>query len=216
MISVQNCLDRDWKNKKEITNKEIATCIVEHGCEKEIPPSRQKGVEKEIERLKNIKTLEAERKCIENVLSCEPVQSGENEEQSSPEHYYDPDLFDRAEEAWIAMEWHKRLADENIENVWIHGQPLPYKSKNYAENLRRFKKKLEKLSEDYARLGGDPSDYFAAIHQIPAPDILPRRRHFKQYEDQILSELVACGTPKTRAKKIVKAIISRASGIPLE
>lgn len=217
MIAKQQCKDKGWDNPKEITNKEIAHCIVEYGCKKEIPESRREGVEREITKLRNQREREHIRQEIEGIL-WEPKyklrpdydQRQANwlwipfEETGEGDYIFDPGYFTTPEQAVIAKDWCEYLTSDIrfIDKTFRD-------SKHHAQKVKRLKSKILECYDEYIALGGD-EETAKRMLQLPRPELPSARKFFSEYKNSIIKDLTMAGVSKTNAEKVAAQIVSTA------
>ena len=194
----------DWNNPKEVKVKYIAYWIYKYGIsQNRIPMKRKKTVEIELKRLK----VEEEEKKIKKMIELELASYDAIDSNEISDYYLDPSLFQTEEEVIEANRILNELIlkeQSKIENGYR------YKDNNYARDVSQFNKDLNNLAKIYFELGGSHTLFKEMVNKLPEPNSETLKQSLNKDRDKILDYFFTLGIPKTRAIKIITAIIQQA------
>ena len=214
------CLEKDWKNKKTISNEEIAYCIQTHKIDLDlIPKERLSAVTKILTKLKTQAQEAAERKLIEAELAVHKSIGteklfGNNGIEVAKfsdeviEYQLDPTLFETHFEAVTAL--------AELSSCWNHEitktEEYDHKYKNtdtYGKDLKRMKTAMEKVKQRYIKLGGNAKTFDRGRDQIPMPQLGTLKQDVDANRERITKNFISIGVPPTRANEIAIAITTQ-------
>ena len=214
------CLEKDWKNRKTISNEEIADCIHTHKIGIDlIPKERLSSVSKILTKLKVQDQEARERKLIEAELAVYKSigteklfgNNGIEVTKFSDEvigYQLDPDLFVTHIEVLTAL--------SEISSSWNHEvtkvEEYDYKYKDtdtYSKELKRMKIAMEKVKQRYIKLGGEEKAFDSGRDQIPMPQQGTLKQDVDANRERITKDFISIGVPLTRANKIAIAITTQ-------
>ena len=212
-FSKQQCMDKDWKNTKEITAKEIAYCIYVHNFDTEdVPNHRLKAVNEELMKIRKKKEAEVERGLIEAELAIyEYSSSGKGwggRTDNIVDYEFEPNLFQTTEEVIVAFEelW-SILGKESTKLELLNHE---YKNSNYSRDMQRMQKTMENVKKQYVKLGGSEEDFNKNVKQIPRPHKGTLKQDVYLQRESIKERFMSLGVSHTRADDIAKAITTKA------
>ena len=216
----QECLEKDWANRKTISNEEIAYCIHTHKIEIDlIPKERLYAVSKILTKLKNQDRRATERKLIEAELAVyksigtEKLFGNNGIEIAKLsgeviEYQLDPTLFETHFEVVTAL--------AEISSYWNHEimrtEEYNHKYKDtdtYSKEFKRMKTAMEKVKQTYIRLGGNAKAFDKGRDQIPIPKLGTLKQDVDANRERITKGFISIGASPTRANKIAIEITTQ-------
>ncbi len=226
-FSKVQCLDKDWKNPKEIAVKDLAYCIYTYALSiNNVPDERKKSVQEEIDKLVKEKDEKENKESIKSVLAIyesdiakfEFIESGNKNVKLVPDdqdevisYCFDPELFANVESAQEAKLIVNSLDSSFIRMIYQGG--VRFKDSKYNKDIISARKATKRLLKTYEKIGIPRSKVDKAIRSIEWEPKGTIKQELDSYRKNLANQFISLGNTKTNAAEIAKAITSYVSKI---
>ena len=223
ILNKKSYKDMDWNNKKEITAWEIAYCIYTFSdiTIKEVPEGRLISVKnvlkkrnEDIQGEKKKEYSEKQKQIKSELAIYKHIDDGTTFGKDSDEvvgYFLDSKLFKTVHEASAAMS--ELMICNSYISKKIMDDDFKYKDKNiYDRDKKRMLDSLRRTQKMYMNLGGKEEDFKIAMKSLPIPDYsaITFKQDMDSQREHIITTFLSIGVEKTRARKIAKAITTKA------
>ncbi len=224
--------DMDWGNKKEISAWEMAYCIYTFAniTIKKVPegrlPSVKKVLKKRNDKIQKEKTKKRKQK--ENKKEYAQKQEQIKSELAIYKHidngtvfgkqtnevvgyFLDSHLFKTVAEASTAMS-ELMICNEHVTKKMLDDDFKYRDTKTYDRDKKRMLVAIRQIKHIYIKLGGKKEDFIRAMKYLPIPKYSTPtfKKDLDLQREHIMTTFLSIGVEKTRAKKIAKAITTKA------